>query len=228
MEKTNMIIGSFEKAVEELVDVFNTKHNDYFFTEKEIHSYFYHLCLSKNLIYGSYNLVHTEYPTPFKCETLKKEPYIKKAKGESKNQRAHIDLVLLNPKYLDYVLEKRKDDYFKYISSIGGALFSNYINDFYSLYKDFAEKTGESILLYAIEFKYHRHSYSGEKYPAMYLKQDINKLKLINEFMISSNVPYCKKIKSLVFIGDRISDVSKNSLRQISIYSNGICSIYEK
>jgi len=224
----NTIINSFEEAIKKLVMIFNENKNDYFFTEKELHSYFYHLCLENGLSHQGYNLVHTEYPTPFKCETMDIDPYIQEANKDSKNQRAHLDLVLLNPNYIDYVLDERKKDYFKFLTGIGGKLFSIYIDEFYEFYKSFSLKFNESVLLYAIEFKYHRHSYSGEKYPARYLKQDINKLKLIKQFQITENIPFCQNIKSLVFIGDRISNHSKKSLLKIADDNKNICFVYDK
>jgi hypothetical protein len=224
----NKYIKSFESIINELVAIFYDKQNDYFFTEKEIHSYFYHLCLEKDLSYKNYNLVHTEYPTPFKCQTLIEMPYIKEANKDSKNQRAHIDLVLLNPTFIDYAVKNGGHDHFRYISGIGGKLFSIYIDEFKSFYLKYAQECHESVLLYAIEFKYHRHSYSGEKYPAKYLHQDINKLKLLTSFKISESIPFCENIKSLVFIGNRISKVSRNSLLNIANNNSSICFVYEK
>jgi len=38
------IISKFESALASLVNAFNQNANDYFFTEKELLSFFYHLC----------------------------------------------------------------------------------------------------------------------------------------------------------------------------------------
>jgi hypothetical protein len=225
---TNKVINSFENAIDKLVAVFNKEQNNYFFTEKELHSYFYHLCLESNLSHRNYNLIHTEYPTPFKCKNIDTTPYIKIVKKEAKNQRAHIDLILLNPNLIDYLLQNRPSDYFKFISGIGEQLFSKYIDEFYEIYTEFSEKYNESILLYAIEFKYHRHSYSGTKYPKKDLIRDIHKLKLINQFESMKNIPFCQNIKSLVFIGNRISESAIDVLSKVANENKEICSIYIK
>lgn len=99
MADKNVLVKKFEKALLELVNIFRSKHNDYFFTEKELHSYFYHLCLkTSHFDYLQYNLIHTEYPTPFKCETLKHSPYIKKA--DDKSVKSKLLCNFLGLKYL--------------------------------------------------------------------------------------------------------------------------------
>ncbi len=174
------------------------------------------------------NLIHTEYPTPFKCETLNNDPYIIFAKNDSKNQRAHIDLVVLNPNYINYISTLKIQKSYRYLTGIGNQLFSKYIEEFYSIFKDFGSKYNESILLYAIEFKYHRHSYSGGKYPVRNLIQDISKLKLLKDMLITDKISYCHNIKSIVFIGERISKSSKSLLNSIAIPNNTICELVTK
>jgi hypothetical protein len=222
------IIDDFENALFELELTFQSGPNDFFFTEKELHSYFYHLCMKSDLLYGDYNLVHTEYPTPFKCKTTKSDPFIKKAHANSKNQRAHIDLVLMNPNYIDCTLSHQLTKKHQYLTGVGDQLFSNYIMDFYTFYQKFSESYHESVLLYAIEFKFHRHNYSGIKYPIRNLIQDINKLNMLREFEISKGIPFCDKIKSLVFVGDRISASSRNGIENIAREYPDICSVIIK
>ena len=214
-------------ATEELKNVFKIKQNDFFFTEKEIHSYFYYLCTRTGQFeYHDYNLIHTEYPTPFKCETLKVEPYIRKADDKSKNQRAHIDLVLINPNFIDWVIKNDKNR--RLISGIGGKLFDEYISEFMRDYNRFCDETSESVLLYAIEFKYLRHSYSGEKYPIQNILQDINKLKILQEIKLGTkNTSFCENVKSMVFVGERNKRIAPK-LKILIMGYNGLCEIIDK
>ena len=222
------LIETFEASIEELNNTFLKNDNNFFFTEKELHSYFYHLCLLNNFIYKNFNLVHTEYPTPFKCRNIKNEPYIEMTEIESKDLRAHIDLVLLNPKFIDFSLQQNKVESENIIMGLGGILFSKYITTFYELYTEFGKKYNESILLYSLEFKYLRHTYAGEKYPAIEIKRDIQKMKLLEEFKIYKNIPFSQVNKSLVFIGNRISANTISSINKIKNENNIYCEIFRK
>ena len=192
-----------------------------------MHSYFYHLCLkTSHFDYLQYNLIHTEYPTPFKCETLKHSPYIKKADDKSKNQRAHIDLVLINPNFIHWVIENKKNK--QLISGIGGKQFDLYIDEFRQEYSGFCNVQNESILLYAVEFKFLRHSYSGEKYPKQNIIQDVRKLMLLEELKLGNNsLGFSENVKSMVFVGDRNKRILP-SLDPILASYNGLCEVISK
>jgi len=210
----NKLVEKLEVSLNELYSIFLEKDNNFFFTEKEIHSYFYHLCLN-NFIHNKYNLIHTEYPTPFKCKNIKEEPYIEKADKNSKVSRAHIDLVLINPNFIDYSLNIPQKNPENIIMGLGHKLFSEYIDTFYEIYKDFGNEYNESIILYSLEFKYLRHNNIGEKNPVKEIKRDIRKLKLLEEYKINDKIPFSKNNKSIVFIGNRINEKIKASINKI-------------
>ena len=201
------IVDEFKIIIDSLINFYKTtKQKDYFFTEKEIHSYFYHLCLdsTKFITNNGFNLIHTEYPTPFKCSKLNTSPYIELAENDSKNVRSHIDMVLINPNFVDWILDNNKDIMF--INGIGNGKFSDYIKKFGNQYELFQYKYKEPILLFAIEFKYYRHTFSGNKSAQDEIKYDIEKLNLLKNITINTKeINYCPNVLSLVFIGHRIS-----------------------
>jgi hypothetical protein len=204
----NKYINEFDKNLQILIDNYKNYPDDYFFTEKELHAHFYHLCLGAKffLTKRNFNLIHTEYPTPFKCEKLKNPPYIKYAGIKDDKVRSHLDLVLLNPNFVDWIRMQNKD--IKYITGLTNGLYSNYILDYSKVYKEFEDTYKEPILLYALEFKFLRHSISGTKYPIQEILYDIEKLKLLREFDLAGVQHYfCAKTLSIVFIGKRNSHV---------------------
>ncbi|PKP04082.1 MAG: hypothetical protein CVU11_06240 [Bacteroidetes bacterium HGW-Bacteroidetes-6] len=201
------LICDIEAIVKTLIDTYKTSNNDFFFTEKEIHSYFYHLCLKSDLFITSsgLNLIHTEYPTPFKCSQLNSEPYIELAPNNSNKMRSHVDLVLLNPNFIDWISENKKST--KYITGLGYKLYSKYIVEFGEQYELFQKEYNEPILLFALEFKYFRHSYAGTKYPQKEIIYDKEKLKLLQKIKINEAlIDYCSNVLSLVFIGHRLKN----------------------
>ena len=207
------LVSDFLKIIETLIDTYRVSHVDFFFTEKEIHSYFYHLCLKSDLFITSsgFNLIHTEYPTPFKCNKLDSEPYIEIAPYDSNKMRSHIDLVLFNPNFIDWIFENDKST--KYITGLGYELYSKYIVDFGEQYELFQKEYNEPILLFALEFKYFRHSYAGTKYPQKDVIYDKEKLNLLQKIIIDKlEIDYCSNVLSLVFIGHRL----KNNLDNMS------------
>ena len=203
MNNTTEIIKACEDSITKLKDIFKTKSNEYFFTEKELHSYLYHLCIGTGMFeHDEYNLIHTEYPTPFKCEQINDEPYIIMAAGKKQKMRAHIDFVVVNPNFIHWTGTRNNKN--QLISGIANKVFDKYMAEFIEYYTAFCNETGESILLYAIEFKYLRHNYSGQIYPIREISQDINKLKLLTDFKIGTpKVSFCEKVKSIVFVGER-------------------------
>lgn len=208
-----VLVSDFNEIINEFIDIYKSSIDDFFFTEKELHSYFYHLCLKSGLFITSsgFNLIHTEYPTPFKCNKLDSDPYIELAPIESKKMRSHIDLVLFNPNFIDWIIESGKST--KYISGLGYELYSKYIIDFGRQYEMFQKEFNEPILLFCLEFKYFRHSYTGTKYPKKDIIYDKAKLKLLQRVTINMDIiDYCSNVLSLVFIGPRL----KNDLHKIS------------
>jgi len=197
-------IKEFENNIELLKKDYLAFPHDFFFTEKEIHAYFYHLCLnSKHFITKSgNNLIHTEYPTPFKCETLKDKPYIKYAEIKADKIRSHVDLVLLNPNFVNWIESNGKGS--KYIAGLTNGLFSEYILDLSKNYKEFEDHFKEPVLLYALEFKFLRHSFSGTKYPIKEILYDIEKLRLLKKIEIDGTKHnFCKNTLAIVIIGQR-------------------------
>ncbi len=216
-----IIINEFDSTIQTLVSDFKTLDPKYFFTEKEIHAYFYSLCLkNKKFEHAGYNLVHTEYPTPFKCDTSK-YPSIVEASLTSKKMRAHIDMVLINPNFIDWVIKVKKKHSHKYISGLTNDLFSKYIVEFYEVYQEFYNTCHEPILLYALEFKYFRHNYIGTVLPIKELNYDINKLKLLDVFPNSQshqpnnlNAKFnfrfgSKEIKVIAFVNQASKNIGK-------------------
>lgn len=216
---TNELINKFKSKIEELEEFYIKASDDYFFTEKELHSYFYHLCLSEpSFHYKKSFLIHTEYPTPFKYFIKKENPYfeiVQDVNDVTSKQyvRSHVDLVLLNPKFIEWIKGKTHKGYnpIDYIKGLRNELFSTYITKFYELYKDFADTEGETVLLYALEFKYFRNLCEGTKYSIKGITQDVEKLRNLKSFKVNgSKLAFCKNIKSLVFIGEK---VNKEKLR---------------
>ncbi len=212
MHDITKLVSDFKNIIKDLIDTYKSSNDDFFFTEKEIHSYFYHLCLKSEMFItkSGFNLIHTEYPTPFKCNKLDTEPYIELAQYNSNKMRSHIDLVLFNPNFIDWIIENKKST--KYITGLGYELYFKYIVDFGEQYELFQQEYNEPILLFALEFKYFRHSYTGTKYPLRDIVYDKAKLKLLQKIIIDKvEIDFCSNVLSLIFIGHRL----KNNLDDI-------------
>lgn len=123
----------------------------YFFTESDLHSYFYYSIYSSKLEVDRNNiricLIHREYPTNFryyKKDLVQDEfchPY---PLAEKKGARGHYDMVIINPEFAQ-----------KYSDNING--IKHIINKDVSLLEQLEKKDIESFrnqLVYAIEFKY--------------------------------------------------------------------------
>jgi hypothetical protein len=214
------LIGLVEQNLAVLSDAFVTNINDYFFTEKELHAYFYHLSMSSGAFqHRGHYLLHTEYPSPFKCSYINDKPYIKHEPVYSKKQRSHIDCVLVNPGFVDWLLDNKRS--IKELIGIGNKRFDLYIKDFYHAYAQFNQETGEAILLYAVEFKFLRHSYAGRKYPTREIHQDIAKLRLLRQF--GEDLPYkisfVDRTKVAIFIGERTQKAGEAIRGEIESYN---------
>jgi hypothetical protein len=220
-------LTEFEKNIDKIISIFQNSQKDFFFTEKEIHSYFYHLCINSNkfLTENGFNLIHTEYPTPFKC---KKDlvKHIEYVSIKEDKMRSHIDLILLNPNFVNWIFRKNLD--IKYLTGLTNEVFSKYILDFAIIYERFQKEFNEPILLHAIEFKYIRHSYSGTKYPRKEILYDIAKLDLLKnkDFNINgTKIHFCFKTLSLVFVGHRIDEKFNTFFNEIE---KGSCIVIQK
>ena len=222
------LLKRFQAVIQELEIDFKTAHNDLFFTEKDLHAHFYHLCKKANFIHKNHGLVHTEYPTPFKCGKTQDPPYFEYSSDDSQAQRAHIDLVLINPNYIDFATNQHHQDSSKFISGVGNSIFKKHIGELRTSYRKFYEIYEESILLYALEFKFFRHTYSGEVHPSKEVHQDLRKLQLIKHNESYSGFSFCDQIQSIIFVGDRASAALLSSLRLIADASGNICKICER
>jgi hypothetical protein len=128
--------------------------------------------------------------------------------------RSHVDLVLLNPNFIEWI--KKYDKPYEYIKGLRNELFSNYIREFVSRYSEFYHETKETVLLYALGFNYFRVGYEGAKYPLLDIKQDVEKLKSVKSFKIGSfmydELHFSRKILSLVFVGDKSKKILARDL----------------
>ena len=211
-----------EQTFEDLIKVYRHNIPDFFFTEKELHSYFLNLCFDKNAFKNNgYLLIHAEYPTPFKCSYNNSEIVVLED-GDSKKIRAHIDMVILNSNYVNWIVENKIDN--KYLSGIDQRnLFSVFSKELNSKYEEFYSKYKEPILDYAIEFKYLRHGYLGTKYPIKDIVQDIEKLRLLKSYPKKrQNSPFIfvKNTLSAIFIGDRGNYVMKELNKALKEYDS--------
>jgi hypothetical protein len=214
---TALLISRLEEELQRIESIYLKYPDEYFFTEKELHSYFYHLCLAAEtfILNNKFNLIHAEYPTPFKCSVKKDPPYFEIEDIKSNFRRSHIDLVLFNPNFIEWI--RKFENPYDYVRGLRNELFSNYIQKFIHKYEQFYEDNRESVLLYALEFKYFRASYEGIKHPIISVRQDVEKLKSTKSFKLKfmkNELPFSDKILSLVFIGEK----NKNIIHDISVY----------
>lgn len=141
--------------------------------------------------------------------------------------RAHIDLVLINPNFIKFIKEKFPHKYHRYINGIGGAdgEFSKYIIDHKNQFNEFANKYNESIILYALEFKFYRHSYTGSKYSRINFQQDVDKLKLLTNFKISNETQYCMNSKAIAFVSGKMSSGLIKTLLEVESKNEKTCRV---
>jgi hypothetical protein len=127
--RTELLVEAVENNIRHLRDIFKTQINDFFFTEKELHSYFYHLCISDRIFqYENHSLIHAEYPSPFKCSFLERSPYVQQEPMNTNKMRAHLDCVIVNPSFITWLTTHQKDPYgMKPLLGLGNALFQTYI-----------------------------------------------------------------------------------------------------
>lgn len=221
MDQRRELSELIEQNLSVLTDAFRTNINDYFFTEKELHAYFYHLSVNSGAFrHRDYYLIHTEYPSPFKCSYRNDSPYINHEAANSKAQRSHIDCVLINPVFIDWLLDN--DHGIKPLIGIGDVRFDLYISGFYDTYAKFNRETGEAVLLYAIEFKFLRHAYAGSKYPAREIHRDIAKLRLLREFGVDlpHKINFVSRTKAVIFVGERTQAAGETIRGELERYNS--------
>ena len=222
MQTIDTIARAVETNLDKLAAVFNEEINDFFFTEKELHSYFYHLCMRDGIFHHKgYSLIHTEYPSPFKCSFGLEDPFVTEQDIDSKTMRAHVDCVFLNPLFIDWLSETRSKYGMKPLLGIGNNRFDLYILDFYRIYADFNAQTHQPVLAYAIEFKYARQSYAGTKYPLVTIHQDLCKLRLLRDFKKSGKrIDFVNKTQAVIFVGDRSMSLRRKLSGALEAYPN--------
>ena len=206
--KIKPILDKFQKNINSVKKTFLKSNPDFFFTEKELHSYLYQLCLNDDTFHSDngLSLIHAEYPTPFKCSM---ENHSFEIKGiETKFIRGHIDMVLLNPNFIKWIFNqdnlKFKPMY--YVTGLGGVIFSDYIGDMIEKYEEFYTQTKETVLLSAVEFKYYKSTASGTVTPIKNIYQDIMKLealKLLPKEYSPKRIPFAEHLLAITFINKK-------------------------
>ncbi|MDV6237689.1 hypothetical protein CH379_018820 [Leptospira ellisii] len=218
--RTHWIQDTVERCIQKLVKTFQENQDEFFFTEKDLQSYFFHCLLEEDrFIYAyknrSHLLIHTEYPTPFKCIMDKNTGNVYPDFGPERRMRGHIDIIILNPNYIKWIVDC--GCFYNSIYGLKNDLYGNYMPGMIRNYRTFNEEYGEPIIEYAIEFKFFRHTYSGKKYPLLGVLTDINKLKLFCNFKSSSperEIHFAGRSKSIVFLGEKTVDVLLGPLRE--------------
>jgi len=154
MEGNVMTVSRIEEIVNKGIKKTINKFREnplYFFTESDLHSYFYHSIYSTKLEVVRNNkrifLIHREYPTNFRyykrdlVEDDFLEPYPLDAKI---GDRGHYDMVIINPEFAKNYSDNIYD--IKHIINKDVSLLEQRVkNDIESVKKE---------LVYAIEFKY--------------------------------------------------------------------------
>jgi len=184
----------------------------YFFTESDLHSYFYYCIYSSKLEVVGNNkricLIHREYPTNFRYYKKKLaqddflEPY---PLAEKKGGRGHYDMAIINPKFA-----KKHYDNINDIKHI--------INKDVSLLEQRVKKDIESVkkeLVYAIEFKYVISN----------SKKFIDEVKADNKKLLFSTRWGAKHAVNLVFCSikdskniEAVREEVKKSSKKIDVY----------
>lgn len=224
------LIAKFNENIEKLVETYRQKDKNFFFTEKEMHAYLYHLCISDPIFLWKNreterSLVHAEYPTPFKCQMGKQASDFSIVPDDKKEKmRSHIDMVLLNPNFVDWIdgangLRFEPIRPIDYIKGLSNRMFQDYIPIMKRQYEQFSNERGEPILLFALEFKYIR-GYEGSKQPLNQIRQDIKKLIEMEWLEVKGHkIRFTGEAKLLVFLHkggacdeiERDKDLTRNS-----------------
>ena len=215
---TNSLIS---KKIASMIEKYKSNGNeDFFFTEKELHSFFYSLCLTDHAFTSNgMSYVHAEYPTPFKCSL--NDSRLKIRPPESKYKRGHIDLVIINPHFVDWIRKNNIPNEF-ITGTPPSDIFPKHYKKAAAHFSDFHADTKESVLLNALEFKYLRHKYSGQKHPIKGVLQDASKMAALTQFgkeSLGSPTAFVKETECLVFIGHRMSHIKEKLQSAINSYA---------
>lgn len=226
MEKFEDIYSS---SIEFIIDKFISSYDDFFLTEKDLHFYFFHRCLSEDSFeYNGTLLIHTEYPIPLKVKKSKdeKNPIII-AKDDERAMRPHIDSVLFDENFIKWILDSGRSEKEKLncIRGLGNQLFTEYIKRFRDTYEEFYNEYQESILSHSLEFKFIRGGYEGIAHPVGEIQYDLKKLVLIADKNKRVKYPFSDKATLLVFIGKRgnkkiIEELEKKGRENNDLFSN--------
>jgi len=167
------ISHAIEQTIEQLFEQF---HRDpfKFYTESDLVCEFYRLFLSNypaSLVLDasgrSHSIIHTEYPTPFRCDMSDLQFILKKdddkKEGRGKFKRGHLDLVILN---LEMIKELKAEE----------VMMQNYAATKESVTSKI--RPGNPMVLHAMEFQYARGKLTKEGAQRFVdvIKQDHDKL----------------------------------------------------
>lgn len=201
----------YENSIRSIIDKFISSSDDFFLTEKDLHFHFFHYCLNKNSFeFKNRLLIHTEYPMPFKIRKRNLAEIVGDEEGGA--MRPHIDSVLFNKNFVDWILKssKSKKDIDNCIRGLGNIAFSKYIKDFRKIYSDFYKVSNENFLSHCIEFKFIRGGYEGKSEPVKGIQYDLKKLLLLGIKNENLSIPFSKKCTLLIFVGHR----GKNTIKE--------------
>lgn len=218
VNKNDNISNAVWKAINKTINKFR-EHPFYFFTESDIHSYFYYALYSKKHEVSTIDkkriyCIHREYPTNFrykKSELLNedfKEPYELEGKLGS---RGHYDMAVLDPDFIKNV-NSEKDIINKNVSLVIKRAQNN---------KNFVNSKE---LLFAIEFKY---VINNSKNFVDEVKMDNKKLLFAIDFggaVEAVNLVFCN-VNSTKYTGRIITEVQNADEKILSIF---IHSYYEE
>jgi hypothetical protein len=208
-KKYDRIIKTVDTAIDQMIETFEGN-PELFFTENDIVCYFYNLCAKKLEEHKDIDtknqrkrtIIHTEYPTPFKCNMRDSEFEI--VKDNSIFRRGHYDVVILNP---DFIAR------FNY-NEIKAQNYQNFKNKILNSWYD--NQTDE-VILYGMEFMLSRDplksSRGNNKYKGIdnfikKIEQDAKKLKESMKLSLEINVTknFMKKSKMIVFVNSEGCD----------------------
>lgn len=187
------IIKAVDDAIDELCETFRS-HPTHFYTENDTKCYFYNILHTKLPISKDKNgkehfLIHTGYPTPFRCDMHKGKFEIKREEDRTnkggKYKRGHYDIVVLNPEFIsqyDYKVIKAQD----YESYLPEVVKNNKCSP---------------VVLYGLEFVFSRKLLTTEKGPDNFrveVTQDVKKL--IESKNLQGKLRFMDQVKLLAFI----------------------------
>ncbi len=210
------IIDAVDRSINELCDQFQS-YPTKFYTENDLVCFLYHL-LRRNVeppdVYDKdgcmHSLIHTEYPTPFRCDMGGNRFVVKdeadRTEAGGKYQRGHYDIVTLNPGFVRHhtYQEIKAQDYELYQRRV----LSNLSVD-------------NPVILYGIEFMFSRdplERFRGEN-KERGVDQFIPKViqdadKLIESRKVKG---FMDRVKMLVFVKGSSKDVCSLLSERLSV-----------